>query len=291
MMSIVVPERVVPQRVGVIGGGRMGAGIAHGFLLAGSRVTVLERDAGAADRARAAVITAVAASIERGWWDESLDRVVERLSATTVIGHLSDAGLVIEAVPEDAAMKREVLAGIEAEVGEDAWLASNTSSLSIDELAAELRRPERFCGLHFFNPVPSSTLVEIVRGSRTAHELVAAAETWVTRLGKTPIVVTDSPGFASSRLGVVIALEAIRMLEEGVASADDIDAAMVLGYHFPIGPLRLTDQVGLDVRLAIAEHLYETLGDRFAVPQLLRDLVAQGKLGRKTGQGFFTWRT
>jgi 3-hydroxybutyryl-CoA dehydrogenase len=152
-----------------------------------------------------------------------------------------------------------------------------------------MRYPARFIGLHFFNPVPASELVEIVVGAATEPAVVASAQDWVAGLGKTPVTVKDSPGFASSRLGVAIGLEAIRMLEEGVASAEDIDAAMVLGYKFPVGPLRLTDIVGLDVRLGIAEYLHSQLGERFAPPQLLRDKVAAGELGRKTGSGFFQW--
>jgi 3-hydroxybutyryl-CoA dehydrogenase len=143
--------------------------------------------------------------------------------------------------------------------------------------------------LHFFNPVPSSSLVEIVRGEQSAHNLIDHAKDWVVAIGKTPIVVNDSPGFASSRLGVIIALEAIRMLQEGVASAEDIDAAMVLGYKFPVGPLRLTDMVGLDVRLGIANYLHSELGERFDPPLLLRKMVEVGKLGRKSGEGFYRW--
>jgi len=168
-------------------------------------------------------------------------------------------------------------------------LASNTSSLSIGGLASALAAPERFLGLHFFNPVPASDLVEIVVGPKTDAELVTTAQGWVADLGKTAITVTDSPGFASSRLGVAIALEAMRMLEAGVASAEDLDTAMTLGYRHPVGPLRTTDLVGLDVRLAIAEHLARELGPRFEPPQLLRDLVAAGKLGRKSGEGFYRW--
>jgi 3-hydroxybutyryl-CoA dehydrogenase len=279
----------IPGTVGVLGGGRMGAGIAHAFLLAGATVVILERDQTAADDARATLDSAVAKSIDRGWQRETSEQLGERISTTTDSAALAAAGLVVEAIPEDLATKTELLVRVETALAEDAWLASNTSSLSIDLLAASLRRPERFCGLHFFNPVPVSRLVEIVRGPRSSDELIGAAASWVTQLGKTPIVVKDSPGFASSRLGVAIALEAIRMLEDGVASAEDIDAAMVLGYRFPIGPLRLTDEVGLDVRLAIAEYLHDTLGERFAVPQLLRDKVAAGQLGRKAGEGFFSW--
>jgi 3-hydroxybutyryl-CoA dehydrogenase len=279
----------VPDVVGVVGGGRMGVGIAHAFLLAGASVTVLERDPDAAAQALASLTTAIDASIARGTTPEPRGDLMERISSTVAVADLAPAGLVVEAVPEDITLKIEMLHKVQSVVGADAWLASNTSSLSISFLADSLPDPSRLCGLHFFNPVPSSALVEIVRGERSAPELIEQARAWVSAMGKTPVTVNDSPGFASSRLGVVIALEAIRMLEEGVASAEDIDAAMVLGYRFPVGPLRLTDLVGLDVRLGIAEYLHGALGERFAPPALLRSMVAEGKLGRKSGEGFFSW--
>jgi 3-hydroxybutyryl-CoA dehydrogenase len=279
----------IPRTVGVLGGGRMGAGIAHAFVVAGSTVRVVERDDEQAAAALDRVASALAASVKRGTVGEALDELLARVETGTDDSLFDECELVIEAVPEDPALKRESLARIEARVGAEIPIASNTSSLSIDVLAASLRFPARFLGLHFFNPVPASELVEIVVGAATEPSLVADAQHWVGALGKTPVTVRDSPGFASSRLGVVIGLEAIRMLEEGVASADDIDAAMVLGYRFPVGPLRLTDIVGLDVRLGIAEYLHSQLGERFAPPQLLRDKVAAGQLGRKTGEGFFTW--
>ena len=176
-----------------------------------------------------------------------------------------------------------------AAVAPGAVLATNTSSLSVDAIADHLPDPARFLGLHFFNPVPASDLVEIVIGRRASSGLVADAKTWVAGLGKTAITVTDSPGFASSRLGVAIALEAMRMLEEQVASTADIDTAMTLGYRHPTGPLKTSDIVGLDVRLAIAEHLAKEIGPRFEPPAILRELVAEGKLGRKSGQGFYAW--
>ena len=291
----------VPRRVGILGAGRMGAGIAHAFLLAGAQVAVVERDADAASAGRARIVAAIRESVARQTTPETESELAARLTVGTDVAVCAGAGLVVEAVAEDFVVKAELLGRAEAAVRSgssgsgsgsgsgDAWLASNTSSLSISDLAATLARPERFCGLHFFNPVPASELVEIVVGSATLPTLVEAARGWVTAIGKQSIVVTDSPGFASSRLGVAIGLEAIRMLEDGVASAADIDTAMVLGYRFPVGPLRLTDMVGLDVRLGIAEYLHETLGERFEPPRLLRELVAKGSLGRKTGQGFFAW--
>ncbi len=279
----------VPSQVGVLGGGRMGAGIAHAFCTAGASVVVVERDDDAASAAYGRVSSALAKSVERGTVSESLADLTARLSVSTDYAAFSGTGLVVEAVPEDFGLKAAALADVEQQLGPKAWLASNTSSLSVSGLAEKLERPERFCGLHFFNPVPASALIEVVLGKQTSGELAVAAAGWVEDLGKTAVVVNDAPGFASSRLGVAIALEAMRMVEEGVASAEDIDAAMVLGYKHPTGPLRTTDVVGLDVRLGIAEYLAETLGPRFAPPQILRDKVARGDLGRKTGKGFFDW--
>ncbi|WP_300640701.1 3-hydroxyacyl-CoA dehydrogenase family protein [Nocardioides sp.] len=278
----------LPSQVGVHGGGRMGAGIAHSFLVAGSSVVVVEASVDAAAQARQRVLDSLAAAHERGKLTAPLDEYAARLGTSADAGALAGCGLVVEAVPEDPALKAQVLTAAEA-VAPDAVLATNTSSLSIDGIAAHLARPEHLLGLHFFNPVPASALVEVVVGSRTDPDLVTRAQGWVAALGKTAITVTDAPGFASSRLGVAIALEAMRMLEEGVASAEDIDTAMTLGYRHPVGPLRTTDIVGLDVRLAIAEHLARELGPRFEPPQVLRDLVADGRLGRKTGQGFYQW--
>ncbi|WP_455835314.1 3-hydroxyacyl-CoA dehydrogenase family protein [Pseudarthrobacter siccitolerans] len=279
----------LPARVGVLGGGRMGAGIAHAFLVKGADVLVIERDEQSAEAAQERVESAAAKSIERGAVDANLDELVSRLAVGVDYDDFKDRQLVVEAVPEDWDLKVTALRGIEDRLPDDGYLASNTSSLSVDGLAGELKRPENFLGLHFFNPVPASTLIEVVLGKRTSPGLAAAAKGWVEALGKTAVVVNDAPGFASSRLGVAIALEAMRMVEEGVASAEDIDAAMVLGYKHPTGPLKTTDIVGLDVRLGIAEYLHSTLGERFAPPQILKDKVARGELGRKTGKGFFDW--
>ena len=278
-----------PENVGVLGGGRMGAGIAHAFLISGATVRVIERDDSSAAAARERVVASVDKSLARGGITETREQLLERFSVGTDYQHFAACQLVIEAVPEIWDLKVSSLQAVEKVLGAQAVLASNTSSLSVSGLAGELVRPERFLGLHFFNPVPASTLIEVVIGQQTDTVLVDAARAWVTHLGKTAVVVNDAPGFASSRLGVAIALEAMRMVEEGVASAEDIDNAMVLGYKHPTGPLKTTDIVGLDVRLGIAEYLHEELGERFAPPQILKDLVAQGKLGRKTGQGFYTW--
>lgn len=278
----------LPRRIGVFGGGRMGSGIAHAFLAAGAPVVVIESDADAAQRAHRAIVASLTRADELGKLSGCLAAAVEALTVTVDRSALRDCDLVIEAVPEIPALKQEILSAASA-AAPDAWLASNTSSLSLDGLSAVVEHPERLIGLHFFNPVPASALVEIVVGSSTSAQLIALSAEWVQAIGKTAITVRDSPGFASSRLGVALALEAIRMLEEGVASAEDIDTAMTLGYRHPVGPLRTTDLVGLDVRLAIADALTEELGERFAAPALLRTMVESGALGRKSGQGFYSW--
>lgn len=279
----------LPELVGVVGGGRMGAGIAHAFLVAGCDVVVREADPDSAHAARARIERSIVTAIERGTLTESRDTVTGRLQVVTGFRGLSDRQLVVEAVPEVVELKADVLATVAKVVGTECVLASNTSSISIDTLAGVLADPGRFLGLHFFNPVPASELVEIVNGTRTDPDLSADAVRWVMALGKQAVSVRDSPGFATSRLGVVIALEAMRMLEEGVASAADIDTAMKLGYKHPVGPLALTDIVGLDVRLDIASHLADALGPRFAPPAILRELVAQGHTGRKAGRGFYVY--
>jgi 3-hydroxybutyryl-CoA dehydrogenase len=279
-----------PKVVGVIGGGRMGSGIAQVFAAAGASVTIVERDPATAAAARDRVAMGLHRAGEKGSLTEPAGTVLDRVElAHDVSGLPAAAELVVEAVPEDADLKALVFAAAEDAVGDTTVLASNTSSLSIGRLATGLRHPERVVGLHFFNPVPVSELVEIVLGPRTATVVREAVGSWVEALGKTAITVRDTPGFATSRLGVLLGLEAIRMLEEGVAEAADIDRAMELGYRHPMGPLRSTDLIGLDVRLAIAEHLHAELGERFAPPQLLRDKVGRGELGRKTGRGFYDW--
>ena len=283
-------EQGVPSIVAVVGGGTMGAGIVQQFLTCGAEVVLVEATGEAAEAGRARVAAGLDKARQRGRIDAEPDTYLARLRTVTTPSDIPvDAGLVVEAVPEKPELKIAVLTAAEAAVGEETVLASNTSSLSITELAAVLKHPRRFLGMHFFNPVPASKLVEVVVAPQTADGVVESVRGWVKALGKTEVVVKDAPGFATSRLGVMLGLEAIRMVEEGVASPADIDTAMELGYRHPMGPLRLTDLVGLDVRLAIAEYLASELGDRFAPPELLRRMVAEGRLGRKSGQGFHTW--
>ena len=274
-------------RAAVIGGGTMGAGIAQVLLEAGCEVVIVEADAEAAERARGRVADGLGR--RKNVAPEEIEARAGRLRAITGLDGPLDVDLVVEAIPEIPDLKRSLLARAEKVIGPNALLASNTSSLPITDLGGALERPERFCGMHFFNPVPLSALVEVVTGKGTSPEAVADARAWVARLGLESIVVRDSPGFATSRLGVALGLEAIRMVEEEVATPEDFDTGMVLGYRHPMGPLRLTDLVGLDFRLAIAEHLAATLGPRFDPPALLRQKVAAGELGKKAGRGFYAW--
>ena len=286
------PRPGTAPTVAVLGAGTMGAGIAQATSLSGRDTRLFDVDGRALDRARARIRGDLERGIELGKVEPGdRDEALGRLRTTgELVEAVGDADLVIEAVPERLELKRELLARVAELVRADCILASNTSSLSISAIAEPVTGAERVIGLHFFNPVPAMALVEIVRGDRTAERVVETARAFAVDLGKTPIVVRDSPGFATSRLGVTLGLEAIRMLEEGVASAEDIDRAMELGYRHPMGPLRLTDLVGLDVRLEIARHLHRELGgDRFRPPDLLERLVAEGRLGKKSGRGFYDW--
>ena len=226
----------------------MGAGIAEALVTSGASVTIVDVD-----------------------------------TATTIEDLPAGLDLIVEAVPEQLELKRSVLA--RCALREPLLLATNTSGLSIDKLAVELPVPERFLGLHFFNPVHAMKLVEIVVGARTGEAARERALALCAQLGKTSIVVRDAPGFASTRLGIALGLEAMRMVEDGIAAPADIDRAMELGYRHPMGPLKLTDLVGLDVRLDIARNLQRSYGERYAPPQLLIDMVAAGRPGQKVGPG------
>jgi 3-hydroxybutyryl-CoA dehydrogenase len=279
------------RTITVIGAGTMGHGIAHVAALAGLDVHLYDAVAGAAHTGVDRIARNLAKGVELGKLaaadrDAALARVHAHDELAVACAH---ADCVVEAVPERIELKREIFAAIDRAAPPRALLATNTSSLPIAEIAAAVREPARVVGMHFFNPVHVMKLVEIVRHAAADPAAVAAAVALAERFGKTPIVVADSPGFASSRLGLVIGLEAMRMVEQGVASAIDIDTAMKLGYGHPMGPLELTDLVGLDVRLGIAEHLARTLGPAFAPPAVLRDKVAAGKLGKKSGEGFYRW--
>jgi 3-hydroxybutyryl-CoA dehydrogenase len=279
------------ETVAVIGAGTMGAGIAQVCAMAGY-VTYLRDNQEALDRAFARIRDALRTGLERGkLTQEQRDTALGNLfPARDITEAVRDADLVIEAVPEDLQLKTELFGRLSRKALPDAILATNTSSLSVTRIAEATSRPGRVIGLHFFNPPHLMRLVEVVRGELTSDATVSASLELVRSLGKEPIVVADSPGFASSRLGIVLGLEAMRMVEQNVATPQDIDRAMELGYNHPMGPLRLTDLVGLDVRLGIADYLHATLGgDQYRAPDILRRMVADGKLGKKSGEGFYVW--
>jgi 3-hydroxybutyryl-CoA dehydrogenase len=280
------------RQIAVIGTGTMGRGIAYLAAVAGYDTVIHDVDFGALDAAKASIESTLKKSVEKGKVSPTTaEDAMRRIHlATDLEPAVRQADLIIEAVPEDPDLKKNLFSQADLFCGEETILASNTSSISISKLAAAVERRDRFVGLHFFNPPHVMKLIEIVRGERTSDDTIAQAREVAERMGKQPVVVNDTPGFATSRLGIAIGLEAIRMLEDGVASAEDIDRAMELGYNHPMGPLRLSDLVGLDVRLGIAEYLASTLGARFEPPQLLRQMVREGKLGKKSGRGFYEWK-
>ena len=281
------------QRITVLGAGTMGRGIAYLGGLAGYETRLYD----VTDHIVHDAMTLIEGTFSKSVAKKRLEvseahKAVSRISSTSDLeAAVREADLIIEAVPEDLGLKKELYAQIDVLTPEHSILASNTSSISISELAASVETPAQFIGMHFFNPPHVMKLVEIVVGRETSDATTAAVRDVATRMDKETILVRDSPGFATSRLGVAIGLEAIRMFEDGVASAADIDKAMELGYNHPMGPLRLTDLVGLDVRLGIAEYLCKTLGPRFEPPALLREMVEKGLLGKKTGKGFFDWES
>lgn len=277
--------------VAVLGAGTMGHGIAQICAQAGCRVRLRDVDEAAVTRGREGIAKSLDRLVAKSKIDAAgRDAVLSAIETTTDLRAAVDgADLVVEAIPERMDLKLATFRDVDRLAPPHALLGTNTSSLSVTEIAGATSRPERVIGLHFFNPVPVMELLEIVRGMRTSDDTVADARAFAERIGKRPIVVKDSPGFATSRLGVALGAEAIRMLEAGVASAEDIDLAMELGYRHPMGPLKLTDMVGLDVRLAILEHLHREVGEQFRPPSLLRQMVRAGKLGRKTGEGFYRY--
>jgi len=269
----------------------MGHGIAQVAAAAGYRVLLRDIDADAVARGRQAIERNLAKAIQLGKISAAdRNQTLARIQTTTDIHELAMADLVIEAAPERLELKQELLREVEPLVAPACIFATNTSSLSISEIARAAGRPENVVGMHFFNPVHIMRLIEIVIGERTSEDTIASVQSVAQQMKKEPITVRDVPGFASSRLGVTLGLEAMRMVEQGVASARDIDTAMELGYNHPMGPLRLTDLVGLDVRLSIAEYLHGKLGsETFRPPEILRRMVREGKLGKKSGEGFYKW--
>lgn len=277
------------RNVAVVGGGTMGVGIAYVSAMAGGFVTVVEPDDARAATFGRIVDETIQSSIKRGKLDEAGGQGLKsRIVRVAEISQIPEGvDVAIETVPERLELKLDVLARLAARSPK--LIGSNTSAMSIDRLAGAVSDPAQFLGMHFFNPVWSLPLVELIRGEQTSLDALETARAFVAWLGKQSLTVRDVPGFATSRLDLIASLEAMRMLESGVASADDIDRAAVLAYRHPVGPLRLSDIVGLDVRLDIARTLQAAHGERFAPPQILIDMVSEGKLGAKSGQGFFAW--
>jgi len=281
----------VIKTVCVIGAGTMGHGIAHVAAAAGCEVTLQDMTKELADKGLAKVRENLEKGVAKGKVTaEDRDRTLARIkTAASLADACAGADLVVEAAPEKLELKQDLAEKVFAAGKAELIFASNTSSLSITDIASKAKRPAQVIGMHFFNPPHLMKLVEVVRAKQTSQATVDAALELAKRMGKETILVNDAPGFATSRLGVLLGLEAIRMLEAGVASAEDIDRAMESGYNHPMGPLRLTDLVGLDVRLSIADHLFKEIGEQFRAPELLRTMVAAGKLGKKSGQGFYAW--
>jgi len=279
------------MQVAILGAGTMGHGIAQVSAMGGHEVWLRDLETEIVESGLEAIESNLDGGVERGKFTRSeAESARDRITGVTSLPDaVAGADLVVEAVPEEMPIKHETVTEVEEHVTTDCLIASNTSSLSLTEIARPLDRPERAIGLHFFNPVHIMNLVEVVVAEQTSDETIDTATEFVEGIQKTPVTVTDSPGFASSRLGVALGAEAMRMVGEGVADPRDIDTAMELGYNHPMGPIELGDVVGLDVRLDILEYLREELGERFRPPQVLKQKVRAGKLGEKTGEGFYVW--
>ena len=282
---------MVKERVFVVGGGTMGRGIAGLCAISGYATPLYEADAALLETLRSSIEGSWERAAARGKLDPAtLSSARQRLSIAGGLQEAAAAEIIVEAIPESLALKQSLFADLDRLCSPHALLASNTSSLSIAAIAATTKRPDRVVGIHFFNPVASMPLVEIVRSGATSEESVERAAAFAESLGKKTVRVSDSPGFATSRLGVALGLEAMRMVEEGVAAPEDIDRAMELGYGHRMGPLKTSDLVGLDVRLSIAETLAAGLDPvRFEPPALLRRMVSEGRTGKKAGKGFYRW--
>ena len=279
------------RRIGVIGAGTMGNGIAQVSALAGYDVTMIDVDDAALQRGRDALQSSLARMVKKGTLAQAdADAALSRVHGSTDLQQLRGAHLLIEAATERLELKLRILRQLDEIADDDAVIATNTSSISITQLAAVLRRPQRFIGVHFFNPVPLMALVELIRGLQTDDVTHAAARGFVERVGKTAVDVRNSPGFVVNRLLVPMINEAVFVLQEGVASAADIDAAMKLGCNHPIGPLALADMIGLDTVLAVMQVFYDGFNDpKYRPAPLLKEMVDAGRLGRKSGHGFYPY--
>jgi len=283
-------ERII-QKVGVLGAGTMGAGIAQTFASAGMAVVLRDMDQAFVDRGVASIENNLGRLVAKGKLDPSdKEAIVARIGGTTDQSAFNDCDLIVEAVVENMHIKQSIFAELDKSCRADAILASNTSSLSITEIASGTQNPDRVIGLHFFNPAPVMQLVEVIRGIATAQETVDAVMSVAKAIGKQPVEVAEAPGFVVNRILVPMINEAVGILADGVATAQDIDAAMKLGANHPMGPLTLGDMIGLDVCLAVMDVLYQEFGDpKYRAHPLLRKTVRAGWLGRKTGRGFFEY--
>lgn len=277
------------KTIAVIGAGTMGRGIAYAAVAGGFRTVLTDLTADILARAQSYIRETLQGAKQRGKWSGDMEQTLAALTVTPRLEDVAGADLVIEAVPEVIKLKVETFARLGKLVRPDAILATNTSSLSLSEMSTAIRQPERFLGMHFFNPVPKMKLIELVHTAETSEETLQTAETVARQMGKETVRVKESPGFVTSRINALIGNEAFRMLEEGIASAEDIDKAVKLGLNHPMGPFEMVDLVGLDVRLAILDYLHQTLGERFQPSRLQRQLVEQGRLGRKTGRGVYEY--
>jgi 3-hydroxybutyryl-CoA dehydrogenase len=281
------------RKVGVVGCGLMGGGIAQVSAQAGFPTVVREVSANALEKGLGSIRKFLQGGVDKGKLAAAdMDRALANLSGTTDLGALADCDLVVEAATENLALKRELFSSLDSLCAPSAVFASNTSSLSITELGTFTKRPARVIGLHFFNPVPLMKLVEVVKTVRTDPAVLADANAWVLALGKTAVNCGDSTGFVVNRLLIPYMLDAVRVFEQGLASRDDIDNAMKLGCGYPMGPLFLADYVGLDTTYYISEIMFDEFKEpRFAAPPLLKRLVLAGMNGRKSGRGFYDWST
>jgi 3-hydroxybutyryl-CoA dehydrogenase len=279
------------MKICVIGTGTMGSGVVQAFAQAGMPVVMKSRSQASIDKALAKITKGLGRLVEKGKMEKAaMDAVIANITPTTDYQTLADADLVIEAASEDMQLKKEVFATLEGICKPETIFATNTSSLSITEIAATTKRPEKFIGMHFFNPAPVMKLIEVIKGQKTSDEVCTLIMDMATKMGKTPVLVNEAPGFVVNRILIPMVNEGIGILADGVATAEDIDNAMKLGANHPMGPLALGDLIGLDVCLAIMEVLYNEYGDsKYRPHPLLRKMVRAGLLGRKTGEGFYKY--
>lgn len=279
------------KKIAVIGAGQMGLGIAHAFVAAGCPVTMVDVSQTALDNARASIAKILSDGVRLGKVEQAAaDDAQGRLSTSqSVADAAKGAALVIETASENLTVKLDIMRTADENAPDDAILATNTSALSITEIATAAARPERVVGMHFFNPVHKMKLVEIIRGLATADEIVEATRAWSDAIGKTSIVVNEAPGFTTSRISAMLGNEAMWMLSEGVASAEDIDTSLRLAFNHPMGPLELGDLTGWDTRLAVLKHLHQTLGEKFRPCPLILKMVKAGRYGRKVGHGVYRY--